>query len=38
MARIAEPIDIVRVVLFLAQKHLFMTGEMLIVDGGVNMN
>ncbi|MDR3363743.1 MAG: SDR family oxidoreductase [Clostridiales Family XIII bacterium] len=37
MKRIAQPIDIVRVILFLAQNHLFMTGEMLVVDGGGNM-
>jgi 3-oxoacyl-[acyl-carrier protein] reductase len=37
VGRIAQPIDIVRVILFLAQNHLFMTGEMLVVDGGVNM-
>ena len=37
MGRIAQPVDVVRVILFLAQNHLFMTGATLIVDGGVNM-
>ena len=37
MGRIAQPADIVRVILFLAQNHLFMTGGTLVVDGGVNM-
>jgi NAD(P)-dependent dehydrogenase (short-subunit alcohol dehydrogenase family) len=37
MGRIAQPADIARVILFLTQNHLFMTGEMLVVDGGVNM-
>jgi NAD(P)-dependent dehydrogenase (short-subunit alcohol dehydrogenase family) len=37
MGRIAQPIDIARVILFLSQNHLFMTGEMLVADGGSNM-
>lgn len=37
LRRIAQPIDIARIVLFLAQKDLFMTGETLVPDGGSTM-
>ena len=37
LKRVAQPIDIARVVLFLAQEDLFMTGETLVVDGGNTM-
>jgi len=34
LRRVAQPIDIARVVLFLVQEDLFMTGETLVIDGG----
>ena len=37
LGRVALPIDIARVVLFLVQENLFMTGETLIPDGGSTM-
>ena len=37
LKRVAQPIDIARVILFLAQENLFMTGETLIPDGGSTM-
>ena len=37
LRRIAQPIDITRVILFLAQENLFMTGETLVPDGGGSM-
>ena len=37
LKRVAQPIDIARVVLFLAQENLFMTGETLVPDGGSTM-
>ena len=37
LKRIAQPIDIARVILFLAQENLFMTGETLVPDGGSTM-
>ena len=36
LRRVAQPIDIVRIILFLAQENLFMTGETL-CDGGGGM-
>ncbi len=36
LGRVAQPIDIARVVLFFAQEDLFVTGQNLIVDGGSN--
>ena len=37
LKRVAQPADIARVVLFLAQEDLFMTGETLAPDGGSTM-
>ena len=37
LQRVAMPIDIARVILFLAQENLFMTGETLVPDGGSTM-
>ncbi|MDR0490836.1 MAG: SDR family oxidoreductase [Oscillospiraceae bacterium] len=37
LGRIAHPIDIVRIILFLAQENLYMTGETLVSDGGGSM-
>ena len=37
LRRVAQPIDIARVVLFLAQENLFMTGETLVPNGGSMM-
>lgn len=37
LRRVAQPIDIARVILFLAQENLFMTGETLVPDGGSTM-
>ena len=37
LRRVAQPIDIARVALFLAQENLFMTGETLAPDGGSTM-
>ena len=37
LRRVAQPVDIARVVLFLAQENLFMTGETLVPDGGNSM-
>jgi 3-oxoacyl-[acyl-carrier protein] reductase len=37
LGRIAQPIDIARIILFLAQENLFMTGETLVSDGGGGM-
>jgi 3-oxoacyl-[acyl-carrier protein] reductase len=37
MRRVGQPIDVARVVLFLAQEDLYMTGETLVVDGGGQM-
>lgn len=37
IGRVAQPIDIARVILFFAQEHLFMTGQVIAVDGGLNM-
>ena len=37
LKRVAQPVDIARVVLFLAQEDLFMTGETLAPDGGSTM-
>jgi NAD(P)-dependent dehydrogenase (short-subunit alcohol dehydrogenase family) len=34
LGRVAQPIDIARVVLFFAQENLFVSGQNLIVDGG----
>lgn len=36
LGRVAQPIDIARVVLFFTQENLFVTGQNLIVDGGSN--
>jgi len=36
LGRVAEPVDIARVVLFFAQENLFVTGQNLVVDGGSN--
>jgi len=37
LGRVAEPIDIARVALFFAQENLFVTGQVLIADGGCHM-
>ena len=37
LQRVAQPIDIARVILFLAQENIFMTGETLVPDGGSTM-
>jgi NAD(P)-dependent dehydrogenase (short-subunit alcohol dehydrogenase family) len=37
VGRAAEPIDIVRVILFLAQENLFMTGQCIVCDGGSSL-
>lgn len=37
LGRIAQPIDIARIILFLSQENLFMTGETLVSDGGGGM-
>jgi len=37
LKRVAQPIDIARVIIFLAQENLFMTGETLVPDGGSTM-
>ena len=37
LRRVAQPIDIARIILFLAQENLFMTGETLVSDGGGSM-
>ena len=37
LKRVALPIDIARVIIFLAQENLFMTGETLVPDGGSTM-
>jgi len=37
LRRVAQPADITRVILFLAQENLFMTGETLVPDGGSSM-
>lgn len=37
LQRVAQPIDIARVILFLVQENLFMTGEILVPDGGSTM-
>ncbi|MCL2226366.1 MAG: SDR family oxidoreductase [Oscillospiraceae bacterium] len=37
LGRVAEPIDIARVVMFFAQENLFVTGQNLIPDGGGTM-
>jgi 3-oxoacyl-[acyl-carrier protein] reductase len=34
LGRVAQPIDVARVILFFAQQHLFVSGQTLIVDGG----
>jgi 3-oxoacyl-[acyl-carrier protein] reductase len=34
LGRVAEPIDIARLALFLAQEHLFVSGQYIIIDGG----
>ena len=34
LGRVAQPVDIARVVLFFAQENLFVSGQNLIVDGG----
>lgn len=34
LGRVAQPIDVARVVLFFAQENLFVSGQNLIVDGG----
>ena len=34
LGRVAQPIDIARVAMFLVQEHLFMTGQILTVAGG----
>ena len=34
LGRVADPIDIARVVLFFAQENLFATGQNIVVDGG----
>ena len=38
LQRVAQPIDIARVIIFLAQENLFMTGETLVPDGGSTMS
>ena len=37
LGRVAQPIDITRAILFLAQENLFITGEVLVPDGGSTM-
>lgn len=37
LGRVAEPIDIARVALFLSQEHLFISGQNIIVDGGTTV-
>ena len=37
LGRVAQPIDIARVILFFAQENLFVSGQTLIVDGGSTM-
>jgi len=34
LGRVAQPVDVARVVMFFAQENLFVTGQNLIVDGG----
>lgn len=34
MGRVAEPMDVARLALFLAQEHLFVSGQNIIIDGG----
>ena len=34
LGRVAQPIDVARVILFFAQENLFVSGQTLIVDGG----
>ncbi|MDR0817285.1 MAG: SDR family oxidoreductase [Clostridiales Family XIII bacterium] len=34
LGRVAQPVDIARVVMFFAQENLFVTGQNLVVDGG----
>ncbi|MDR1028295.1 MAG: SDR family NAD(P)-dependent oxidoreductase [Clostridiales Family XIII bacterium] len=37
LGRVAQPIDLARVILFFAQEHLFVTGQALIVSGGMDI-
>ena len=37
LRRVAQPIDVARVVLFLVQENVFLTGETIAVDGGGSM-
>lgn len=37
LGRVAQPIDVARVVMFFAQENLFVTGQNLIVDGGTTV-
>ncbi|MDR1245969.1 MAG: SDR family NAD(P)-dependent oxidoreductase [Clostridiales Family XIII bacterium] len=37
LGRVAQPIDLARVILFFAQEHLFVTGQTLIVSGGMDI-
>lgn len=34
MGRVAEPIDVARLAMFLSQEHLFVSGQNIILDGG----
>ena len=36
LGRVAEPIDVARLAMFLSQKNLFVTGQNIIIDGGSN--
>jgi 3-oxoacyl-[acyl-carrier protein] reductase len=37
LRRVGQPIDVAKVILFLAQEELYMTGETISVDGGGSM-
>ena len=37
LGRVAEPIDVARLAMFLSQEHLFVSGQNIIVDGGATV-
>lgn len=37
MGRVAEPIDVARLAMFLSQEHLFVSGQNIIIDGGATV-
>jgi 3-oxoacyl-[acyl-carrier protein] reductase len=37
LGRVAEPIDVARLAMFLSQEHLFVSGQNIIIDGGATV-